>query len=133
MQNAAVAAAVAEEIFVAVAAGNSIGNAQNTNPASEPSACTVGAIDQTKTKAYFSNFGRVLDILSTSYTGGSNVLSGTSMASPYVADLAAYLLALEGPRTAGALCNRIVQLAPSGVKGLPAGSPDKIAYNSNGA
>lgn len=41
--NDAVAQAVSAGMFVAVAAGNDNRNAANYSPASEPSACTVGA------------------------------------------------------------------------------------------
>lgn len=139
--SSAVAAAVNAGLFMAVAAGNDGVDAANSSPASERSACTVGAIDQTKTEAFFSNYGSVLDIfapgvdiLSTWNDGRTNVISGTSMATPHITGLAAYLLSHEGRRLAPAMCDRIVQLATSGVKSLQGtGTPNKIAYNGNGA
>lgn len=47
---------------MAVAAGNDNIDAENTSPASEPSACTVSATDENDAKAKFSNYGSVVDI-----------------------------------------------------------------------
>ena len=123
-----------------MAAGNDGEDASNSSPASEPTACTVGAIDSSRTEASFSNYGSVVDIfapgfdvLSTWNDGRTYTLSGTSMATPHITGLGAYLLALEGSRTPAALCARIVALANSGIKGIKgSGTPNKIAYNGSG-
>jgi subtilisin family serine protease len=88
--NDAVAAAVQAGLFFAVAAGNDGLDYANTSPASEPSAFAVGASDNTDALAYFSNYGSNLgvigpgvDVLSTwNSAGGTNTISGTSMATP---------------------------------------------------
>lgn len=118
--NDAVTAAVNAGVFVAVAAGNAGVDARNSSPGSAPAVCTVGATTSTDQMAYYSNFGPVVDI----FAPGSNVLSawigsntatntisGTSMASPHIAGLGAYLIALEGTRSPSALCSRIVSLS----------------------
>ncbi|KAI9651991.1 MAG: subtilisin-like serine protease [Alyxoria varia] len=138
--NDAVAAAVRAGLFMAVAAGNENVDAAGTSPASEPSACTVGATDIYDRVAGFSNYGGVLDvfapgvgILSTwiGGNGATNTISGTSMATPHIAGLAAYLLAFEGPRSPLELCKRIASdLATKGViTGLQnkGGSPNALA------
>lgn len=57
-------------------------------------------------------------------------LSGTSMASPHVAGLGAYFLALQGSMTPAALCTYIRNNANSGViSGVPSGTPNLLAYN----
>jgi subtilisin family serine protease len=76
--NTAVASAVENAgVFFAVAAGNSNGDAQFQSPASEPTACTVGATNRTDERASFSNYGSVVDIFApgvevlSSWPGGS--------------------------------------------------------------
>ncbi len=53
---------VSAGITVVVAAGNSDVDACNSSPADVSEAITVGAIDKTDTRAYFSNYGTCLDI-----------------------------------------------------------------------
>ncbi|KAH6641905.1 peptidase S8/S53 domain-containing protein [Chaetomium tenue] len=137
--NQAAAALVNAGVFLAVAAGNDNANSANYSPASEASVCTVGATDSSDRKASYSNYGSVVDIqapgtniLSTWIGGRTNTISGTSMASPHIAGLAAYLLALEGSKTPAALCNYIKTTALSGaISGLPSGTTDRLAFNGN--
>ncbi|KXS97164.1 hypothetical protein AC578_3068 [Pseudocercospora eumusae] len=141
--NDAIASAVEEGAFIAVAAGNEGEDARNSSPASAPQACTVGATTRQDTMASFSNFGSLLDIfapgqnITSAWIGSKsavNTISGTSMATPHVAGLAAYLLALEGPRSPAELCERIRELATRDLIGdVGEGSPNLIAYNGNGA
>ncbi|KAI9659616.1 MAG: subtilisin-like serine protease [Alyxoria varia] len=142
--NDGVAAAVRQGLFMAVAAGNEGQDTRNVSPGSEPTACTVGATDSTDRQASFSNFGSLVDVFApgvnilSTWIGGptaTNTISGTSMASPHVAGLGAYLLALEGARSPAALCSRIVALSTKnvivGIRGT--GTPNAVAYNGNGA
>ncbi|PHH77872.1 hypothetical protein CDD82_3316 [Ophiocordyceps australis] len=135
--NNAAAAVVRSGVFLAVAAGNDNADAANYSPASEPSVCTVGATTSSDQRASFSNFGRVLDIfapgkdvLSTWIGGGTNTISGTSMATPHITGLGAYLAALEGFTTAADLCSRIQSLATrNALSGIPGGTINALAFN----
>ncbi|KAJ0161415.1 Alkaline proteinase, partial [Colletotrichum tanaceti] len=103
----------------------------------------VAAIDSSWRPATFTNYGAGVDIFApgvavlSAWIGGNsatNSISGTSMASPHVAGLAAYLQALEGLSTPAAVTNRIKALGTSGrVTGTLSGSPNLVAYNGNGA
>lgn len=141
--NTAVRNTIAAGVTVVVAAGNNNANAANYSPASETLAITVGAIDIDDNRASFSNYGSVVDIFApgvnilSSWIGSNsatNTISGTSMACPHVAGLAAYLIALEGLSTPAAVQARIKALGTSGKVISPgSGSPNLIAYNGNGA
>ncbi|TLD26542.1 hypothetical protein PspLS_04323 [Pyricularia sp. CBS 133598] len=125
--------------FLAVAAGNSNANAANFSPASEPSACTVGATTSSDAKASYSNYGALVDVFApgsgvlSAWIGGTSAsrsIDGTSMASPHIAGLGAYFLALRGPQTPAALCSYIASNANRGViTGLPSGTVNALAYN----
>ncbi|KAF2276748.1 subtilisin-like protease [Westerdykella ornata] len=135
--NEAVAAAVAAGVFFGVAAGNNNRDAANYSPSSEVTACTVGASDINDAKASFSNYGELVDviapgvqILSTWNDGKTNTISGTSMATPHVVGLAAYLLSFKNLGTAQ-LCEAIAELSlKEKISGLPNGTSNRLAYNA---
>jgi len=60
--NEATANLVSSGVTTVVAAGNSWTDAADTSPASTPSAITVGASTIADEKAFFSNYGAVVDI-----------------------------------------------------------------------
>jgi subtilisin family serine protease len=59
--------------------------------------------------------------------------SGTSMASPHVAGLAAYLIALEGINEDAVLPRLNTLATPGKLLNLDKSSPNLLAYNGNGA
>ena len=104
----AVRNSISSGVQYAVAAGNGnfIGreaDACNYSPARVTEAMTIGATDDSDTKASFSNYGDCVDwfapgvSITSAWVGSSdatNTISGTSMAAPHVAGVAA--LYLEG-------------------------------------
>ncbi|KAJ3359364.1 hypothetical protein GGF31_004138 [Allomyces arbusculus] len=134
--NSAVKAATSSGVVFAVAAGNENQDACNTSPASEPSAITVGATTKTDTRSSFSNYGKCLDIFapgssitSTWNNGGTNTISGTSMASPHVAGVAALLIGQDPSASASTIVSKLISNStPSVVKSGGSGSPNKLAY-----
>lgn len=121
---------------MAVAAGNDGLDARYTSPASESTVCTVGATSRNDSMPYWSNYGSFIDVLapganitSLNNDGGIAEHSGTSMATPHVTGLAAYLLALRGGDTSD-LCDRIAKLGQNGVvKNIRNGTVNVLANN----
>jgi len=100
---------------------------------------TVGAITSQDQRVF--NYGKCInvfapgaDIWSSFNTDDRSYmnLTGTSMASPHVAGLAAYLLARENLTSPEDVRDRITQLAtPDKVVNAGEGSPNLIAFNGN--
>jgi subtilisin family serine protease len=139
----AVRSTIASGVQIAIAAGNSNMDAYLTSPARVSDAITVAASDIENKKASFSNYGLVVDIFApgvsvTSAWIGSNTavntISGTSMATPHVAGLCAYILAQRksqgSPLSPAQLQNEVKRLGTSGVvSGVPLLTPNLLAYN----
>ena len=120
----AVANLVADGVVVAVAAGNSNVDACTASPARAPLAITVGATGSNDGRASYSNFGSCLDIFAPGSsitsawiksTTATNTISGTSMASPHVAGVAALYLSTAPTKTTSEVAAWITANAVPGV------------------
>jgi subtilisin family serine protease len=139
--NDAVVRAINDGIVMCVAAGNSNANASNYSPASTVEAITVGATTSSDSRASYSNFGSVLDIFApgssiTSAGVSSNtataVLSGTSMACPHVAGVAAlYLEANPGATPAQVQQGLKSSATPNVVLSAGTGSPNLLLFSGS--
>ena len=116
--DSAVTDAVNAGIVVVVAAGNSSADACSYSPARVPGAITIGATDVRDARASYSNFGSCVDMwapgsqITSAWISGStatNTISGTSMASPHVAGLAARVLSMNPALTPTDVNTRLVQ------------------------
>ena len=136
--NDAVTRAVADGITVVVAAGNESTDACTKSPASAAAAVTVGATTSTDAKSYFSNVGACVDIFAPgssiisagiSTDTASAVMSGTSMAAPHVAGVAALVLGNARALTPAEVASRLGADATRGVvTGLNSSTVNSLLY-----
>src|SRR5207302_646813 len=122
-----------------VAAGNSSADACAQSPARAPAAITVGASDASDTRASFSNYGTCVDLFApgvsitsawNSSDTATNTISGTSMASPHVAGVAALYLSQVGNVPASTVAAALVANASAGrLVNVGAGSPNLLLYS----
>lgn len=134
--DAAVRNSIASGVTYTVAAGNDGLPAGQYSPAAVREAITVGATDRKDARAGFSNFGSVLDVFapgvsitSASYASdtGKATYSGTSMASPHTAGVAALYLAGHPKAKPAQVSKALVAQAVTGkVSGRGLGSPNKL-------
>jgi subtilisin family serine protease len=124
---------------IAVAAGNSSTDACTQSPARAANAITVGSTTTSDARSSFSNFGTCLDI----FAPGSGILSawfssdtatatlsGTSMASPHVAGVAALYKQFSPGASAATTRNAIVNGSTTNhVTNAGSGSPNRLLYS----
>ncbi len=126
-------------VSYAIAAGNSNANACDYSPARVGAAVTVGSTTSSDARSSFSNYGSCLDIFapgssitSTWYTSdtATNTISGTSMATPHVAGVAALYLQGNPGAAPATVRDAIVSSSTSGVvSSAGAGSPNRLLYS----
>ncbi|EWZ28200.1 peptidase S8/S53 domain-containing protein [Fusarium oxysporum Fo47] len=139
--NSFIKAATDAGLTIVVSAGNKGDDASFYSPSSAPSAITVGASDADDWRTPWSNFGSSVDIFAPG-TGilsswhlsdsSSRYLSGTSMAAPHVAGLAAYFFSNERIEGYAAVTRRILDAAIKDSVIDAMGSSNRLAYNANG-
>ncbi|KAG1140496.1 hypothetical protein G6F37_009021 [Rhizopus arrhizus] len=131
--------AVQAGIVFSVAAGNDNDDACDYSPAAAELAITVGASTIKDERAYFSNYGKCVDVFAPGYNilsiwkgsrYATNTISGTSMAAPHVAGLAAYYLSLEEDATAEKIKEKILSTATKDIlDGIPSDTPNLLINN----
>ena len=137
----AVRNSIAAQVTYAIAAGNANTNAASQSPARVGEAITVGATTSSDARSSFSNFGSVVDIfapgssiLSSWFTSNSATatLSGTSMASPHVAGVAARYLEGTPLASPAQVRNQIVNNATANrLSGVPSGTANRLLFWSS--
>lgn len=140
--------AVKKGVTVVVSSGNENRNTSRSCPAHIKKAIVVGAVDQYNRRAYFSNYGKALDVVApgvniiSTVPGGYKSESGTSMAAPHISAAAA-MYKLVYPKKSPAAIEKLVKkhVTDLGVKGwdkyygkgiprlAPLAVPVKIALN----
>lgn len=140
----AVKKSIASGVSYAIAAGNGniLGlpaNACNYSPARVPEAITVGATDSSDRRASFSNYGTCLDLFAPGVNitsawktndTATNTISGTSMATPHTAGVAALYLSTHATATPAQVRDAVVNNATNGkVQDPRTGSPNKLLHS----
>jgi subtilisin family serine protease len=125
-------------VFHAVAAGNEGEDACNSSPARADGAFTVGATTSSDARAWFSNYGSCVDILApgsditsawASNDKASNTISGTSMASPHVAGVAALVYDENPTLTVAEAQTAILAMGTHGEISGVNGSPNILLFS----
>jgi len=135
----AVRNSIADGVTYAIAAGNSNANACNYSPARVSQALTVGSSTNTDVRSSFSNFGTCVDIFApgssitsawSTSDSATNTISGTSMASPHVAGVAALYLANNAGAAPATVHAAVINNASvNKLTSIGTGSPNRLLYS----
>ncbi len=139
--DASVQNAINSGVTFIVAAGNSNSDACIGSPNRVADALTVASSTSTDARSFFSSWGTCIDlfapgsgITSTWNNGGTNTISGTSMAAPHVAGVAALYLQDNTSASPATVNAAIVNNAVSGKITNTNGSPNRLLQSRfNGA
>ena len=134
VESSAIAYAIGKGVVVVAAMGND-GTSNPSYPAAYPGVVAVGAIDSADKRASFSQTGSHISlvapgvgILSTYLAGGTTTMSGTSMATPHVAGVAALIKAVK-PSATGA---EIADILRDTARPLKDAAADPVPNNAYG-
>lgn len=143
----AVQQAIASGVMVVTAAGNSNDDACRYGPADmsqtlPQGVITVGASNYTDMPAQFSNYGPCVDVFApgvdiisasnelTPDNGGYRMMSGTSMASPYVAGLVSYFWSENLDRSMQDVKDLVIGSNQGSMQNLPGNTVNRLASNN---
>lgn len=139
--DAAVLGVVNDGVTVVVAAGNSNADACAASPARVRQAVTVGATNSTDARASYSNIGLCLDLfapgsaitsawISRTSDTATNTISGTSMAAPHAAGVAAVFLSRVPTLTPAEVAAALTSSATTNVvTSAGIGSPNLLLFS----
>lgn len=134
----AVDSLIGRGVVVVVAAGNDDANACNDSPGRVQKAITVGATTSSDARSWFSNWGSCLDIFAPgsfitsawhTSNGATNTVSGTSMAAPHVAGVAALYLGVQRKASVANVVAAILAAATRDKVLDTVGSPDLLLFS----
>lgn len=130
-------------VVYATAAGNNNADACGFSPARVANALTVGSTTSSDARSSFSNFGTCVDIFapgssitSAGFTSDTAIrtTSGTSMASPHVAGVAALVLESNPGASVATIIDAIINNATlNKVIGAGTGSPNRLLFSLTGS
>ena len=136
--NAAAVNLMSAGVHLSVAASNDGADACNYSPANAPGVMTVAASNSSDGRPSWSNFGTCVDLYAPGVgitsawhrnDNATNTISGTSMASPHVAGVAALYKATFGDASQATIDAWLTSTATvNAIAGNPAGTPNLLLF-----